>query len=148
MGELTIGQLAAAAQVNVETVRYYHRRGLLPTPERPSGSIRRYPPAALDRLRFIKRAQTLGFPLDDVHALLRLQDSQATCEEARVVGERHLQRIRDQVRDLQALEAALDSVVAKCRGRRGKVPCPLFAVLSSARLLSDSHSARARTRPT
>lgn len=132
MDAMTIGQLAEAAQVNVETVRYYHRRGLLATPARPAGSIRRYPPAALDRLRFIKRAQALGFPLDDVHALLRLQGSQATCDEARAVGERHLQRIREQVRDLQALEAALASLVAKCRGRRGRVPCPLFAVLSES----------------
>lgn len=130
MDEMTIGQLAEAARVNVETVRYYQRRGLLATPARPAGSIRRYPPEALDRLRFIKRAQLLGFPLDDVHALLRLQGSQATCHEARAVGEHHLQRIREQVRDLQALEAALTSLVAKCRGRRGRVPCPLIAVLS------------------
>ena len=88
------------------------------------------PPAALDRLRFIKRAQSLGFPLDDVHALLRLQGSQATCDEARAVGEHQLQRIRDQVRDLQALEAALTSLVAKCRGRRGRASCQLIAVLS------------------
>ena len=130
MDEMTIGQLAEAARVNVETVRYYQRRGLLATPARPAGSIRRYPPAALDRLRFIKRAQSLGFPLDDVHALLRLQGSQATCDEARAVGEHQLQRIREQVRDLQALEAALTSLVAKCRGRRGRAPCPLIAVLS------------------
>ena len=130
MDEMTIGQLAEAARVNVETVRYYQRRGLLATPARPAGSIRRYPPAALDRLRFIKRAQLLGFPLDDVHALLRLQGSQATCDEARAVGEDHLQRIREQVRDLQALEAALTSLVAKCRGRRGRASCQLIAVLS------------------
>ena len=132
MSEMTIGQLADAAQVNVETVRYYHRRGLLPTPERPVGSIRRYTQASLDRLRFIRRAQALGFSLDDVCALLRVQGSQATCSEARAVGERHLQRIRDQMRDLQALEAGLASAVAKCRGRRGKVPCPLIAVLSES----------------
>jgi DNA-binding transcriptional MerR regulator len=82
MPEMTIGQLAAAAGVNVETVRYYHRRGLLSPPERPVGSIGRYPASALTRLRFIKRSQSLGFSLDDVQALLSLDDGQA-CTAAR-----------------------------------------------------------------
>lgn len=58
--EMTIGQLAKAAEVNVETVRYDHCRGLLPAPERSAGGIRRYPPEALSRLRFVKRSQALG----------------------------------------------------------------------------------------
>ena len=67
---MTIGQLAAAAGVNVETVRYYQRRELLALPDRPTGGIGRYPLEALTRLRFIKRSQSLGFSLDDVQALL------------------------------------------------------------------------------
>jgi MerR family transcriptional regulator, mercuric resistance operon regulatory protein len=130
MNVMTIGQLADAAQVNVETVRYYHRRGLLPAPERPAGSIRRYSQASLGRLQFIKRARALGFALDDVAALLSLQDSQATCDDARAIGERHLQEIRERMRDLKALETVLASVIGKCRGRRGRVACPLIAALS------------------
>ncbi len=85
MQEMTIGQLAEAAEVNVETVRYYHRRGLLPAPPRPIGGIRRYPAAILTRLRFIRRSQSLGFSLDEVEALLSLQDGQA-CNAARAIA--------------------------------------------------------------
>ena len=84
MEQMTIGQLAAAAGVNVETVRYYQRRGLLATPEREVGSIGRYSQAALTRLRFIKRSQSLGFSLADVHALLSLDDGQR-CSTARSI---------------------------------------------------------------
>lgn len=66
---LTIGRLATAANVNVETVRYYQRRGLLPEPERPAGSVRRYGPDDVKRLQFIRRAQTMGFSLTEVQAL-------------------------------------------------------------------------------
>ena len=79
---MTIGQLSAAAGVNVETVRYYQRRELLRAPERPTGGIGRYSVAALTRLRFIKRAQSLGFALDDVQALLSLDDGRG-CSAAR-----------------------------------------------------------------
>ena len=82
MEQMTIGQLAAAAGVNVETVRYYQRRELLAVPDRRAGSIGRYAPSALTRLRFIKRAQSLGFTLDDVQALLSLDDGQG-CAAAR-----------------------------------------------------------------
>ena len=76
MQQMTIGPLAAAAGVNVETVRYYQRRGLLVAPERANGSIGRYSAAALTRLRFIRRSQSLGFSLDDVQAPLSLDDGQ------------------------------------------------------------------------
>lgn len=128
MESMKIGQLAAAAGVNVESVRYYQRRGLLAGPLRESGSIGRYPAAALTRLRFIKRSQSLGFTLDDVGVLLSLDDGQA-CSSARSVGERKLEAVRDRIQTLRALEGALQDLVNKCSSTRRKVSCPLIDAL-------------------
>ncbi len=83
---LTIGAFAKAAGVNVETIRFYQRKGLLPEPDKPYGSIRRYGEADVARVRFVKSAQRLGFSLDEVAGLLRLDDG-AHCDEARVLAE-------------------------------------------------------------
>ena len=91
----TIGQLAAVAEVNVETIRYYQRRGLLSEPPRPSGSVRRYGAADADRVRFVKSAQRLGFSLDDVAELLRLEDG-AGCVDARRLAQRKLDEVMAQ----------------------------------------------------
>lgn len=128
---MTIGQVAAAAGVNVETVRYYQRRGLLAAPERPAGTIGRYPAAALTRLRFIKRAQSLGFSLDDVQTLLSLDDGRA-CASARSLGERKLADVRNRIRTLRALEGALRGLVEKCSSTKRTVSCPLIAALMLA----------------
>jgi MerR family mercuric resistance operon transcriptional regulator len=79
---LTIGAFAKAAGVNVETIRFYQRKGLLPEPDKPYGSIRRYGEADVARVKFVKSAQRLGFSLDEVAGLLRLDDG-AHCDEAR-----------------------------------------------------------------
>ncbi len=128
MPEMTIGQLATAGGVNVETVRYYQRRGLLAAPERPSGGIGRYSSSALTRLRFIKRSQSLGFSLDDVQALLSLDDGQS-CSAARAIGEHKLSEVRERIQSLQALEVALHDLVDRCSTQRRKVSCPLIAAL-------------------
>jgi MerR family mercuric resistance operon transcriptional regulator len=128
MEQMTIGRLAAAADVNVETVRYYQRRGLLAVPERATGSIGRYSPAALTRLRFIRRAQSLGFSLDDVQALLSLDDGQA-CSTARGIGERKLADVRQRLKALQVLEASLQGLVRECSMSRRRVSCPLIDAL-------------------
>jgi MerR family mercuric resistance operon transcriptional regulator len=128
---MTIGQLATAAGVNVETVRYYQRRELLATPDRPAGGIGRYPRAALTRLRFIRRAQSLGFSLDDVQALLSLDDGQS-CSAARRIGEHKLTDVRQRLQALQALEAALTDLVGRCATAKRKVNCPLIAALMVA----------------
>ena len=125
---MTIGQLAAAAGVNVETVRYYQRRELLALPDRPTGGIGRYPLEALTRLRFIKRSQSLGFSLDDVQALLSLEDGQA-CTSARRLGEDKLAEVRQRFHTLQALETALQKLVTECSTSKRKVSCPLIDAL-------------------
>lgn len=126
--QMTIGQLAAAAGVNVETVRYYQRRELLAFPERPSGGIGRYSAAALTRLRFIKRAQSLGFTLDDVQSLLSLDDGR-TCSAARQIGEHKLADVRQRLQALRVLEVELASLVNRCSTSKRKVSCPLIEAL-------------------
>lgn len=128
MEMMTIGQLAAAAGVNVETVRYYQRRELLGIPERPSGGIGRYTASALTRLRFIKRAQSLGFTLDDVQSLLSLDDGRS-CAAAREIGEHKLADVRQRLQALRVLEVELANLVSRCSTSKRKVNCPLIEAL-------------------
>lgn len=121
----TIGELARSAGVNVETIRYYQRIGLLPRPQRPAGGIRHYGPDDLARVRFVKAAQRLGFALDEVALLLKLQDG-THCSEARSIAERKLGDVRGKLADLGRIEAALATLVAECRTRRGNISCPLI----------------------
>src|SRR5258708_251804 len=83
---MTIGRVAAAAGVSVETIRYYQRRGLLEEPAKPIGGYRRYPPEMVNRICFIKRAQVLGFTLEDVAGLLRLDNREAVTADKTIVG--------------------------------------------------------------
>lgn len=125
---ITIGALADQAAVNVETIRFYQRKGLMPEPEKPYGSIRRYGDAELARVRFIKAAQRLGFSLDEVADLLRLEDG-TRCGEARQLAERKLADVRQKLSDLQRIESVLTALVARCSAVRGRVNCPLIASL-------------------
>jgi len=125
---LTIGLLAQAVGVNVEAIRFYQRKGLMPLPKRAYGSIRRYTDADLERVRFIKAAQRLGFSLAEVSDLLRLVDG-THCEEARRIAQQKLQDIREKLADLQRIEAALDQLVARCGSADNAVQCPLISSL-------------------
>jgi len=131
MKQMTIGQLAAAGGVNVESVRYYQRRGLLDVPERVGGEIARYSEGALQRLRFIKRSQALGFSLADVQVLLSLEDGQS-CAAARSIGEGKLSETRERIKSLQALERVLADLVAQCAASRRKISCPMIQALMDA----------------
>jgi MerR family mercuric resistance operon transcriptional regulator len=128
----TIGTLAETAGVNVETIRFYQRKGLMPEPEKPYGSIRRYGAADLARVRFIKSAQRLGFSLDEIGELLKLEDG-ARCSEARQLAENKLVDVRQKLGDLQRIEAVLAGLVARCSAVRGRVNCPLIASLQEAK---------------
>lgn len=124
----TIGGLAEAAGINLETIRYYQRRGLMPEPARPQGGIRRYGQPDLARVRFIKSAQRLGFSLEEVVELLKLEDG-SHCGQARVQGERKLADVRARLEDLQRIEHALSELVQRCHSARGRVCCPLIVSL-------------------
>jgi MerR family mercuric resistance operon transcriptional regulator len=128
MSNLTIGQLAKAAGVNVETIRFYQRKGMLREPARPLGGIRRYTEEAAARVRFIKTAQRLGFTLDEIAVLLKLQDG-THCAEAREIGEHKLADVRARLANLKRIEAALSGLIRECQSRRGNVSCPLIATL-------------------
>jgi MerR family mercuric resistance operon transcriptional regulator len=127
---MSIGAMAAAAGVKIETVRFYQRKGLLPTPKRLDGEIRRYGADEVARVKFVKAAQRLGFSLVEVGALLKLDDG-THCKEAREMAEEKLTDVRAKLRDLRRIESALETVIADCSGARGAVTCPLIASLRS-----------------
>ena len=127
----TIGAVAKAAGVNVETIRFYQRRRLLAEPSRRRGEVRHYGPDAVARVRFVKAAQGLGFSLVEIAGLLTLDDG-AHCDEARAVAEGRLNDVRAKLRDLRRMEAALAAVVADCCATRGTVTCPLIASLRAS----------------
>lgn len=125
---LTIGVLAEAASVNVETIRFYQRKGLMHEPLRPRGSIRRYGEEDLARVRFIKSAQRLGFSLEEVADLLKLEDG-SHCTEARAQAERKLADVRERLSHLRHIESALQGLVQRCSAARGEVRCPMIQAL-------------------
>ena len=127
---LTIGVFAQAAGVNVETIRFYQRKGLLPEPGKPHGSIRRYCAADVERVRFVKSAQRLGFSLDEIAELLRLEDG-THCKEASALAEHKLKDVREKLADLTRMEVALSQLVRSCRATKGNVSCPLISALHS-----------------
>lgn len=126
---LSIGRLAADAGVNLETVRYYERIGLMPKPDRTGGGHRSYTSAHRQRLAFIRRARELGFSLDDIQALLRLSEPERnTCAEVEQIGSAHLTTIRAKIADLTRLEAVLHDAVSRCRDEDTPA-CPVIEVL-------------------
>ena len=125
---LTIGAVAGAAAVSVETIRFYQRKGLLDEPDRPPGGIRRYVTRDVARVRFIKSAQRLGFSLDDVAGLLVLEDG-THCDDARVLAEAKLVSVRDKLAGLRRIETALRSLIGECKQAKGSVCCPMIRSL-------------------
>ena len=127
---LTIGAFAKMAGVNVETIRFYQRKGLLPEPDRSYGSIRRYGLADVARVRFVKSAQRLGFSLNEVAGLLTLEDG-THCDEARVLAEQKLKDVREKLEDLHRIESALARLVDDCCASQGTIACPMIAALQA-----------------
>lgn len=139
--DLTIGGFATAGGVNVETIRFYQRKGLLPQPRKPYGGIRRYGAADVTRVRFVKSAQRLGFSLDGVADLLRLEDG-AHCDEASGLAENKLLDVREKLADLARIETALSTLLSACHMRKGNVKCPLIASLQSDNAPTRSRNTR------
>jgi len=126
MKEMTIGVLARAAGVNIETIRYYQRRGLIDTPRKPPGGVRRYDANTLAQLCFIKRAQQLGFSLREIGDLLEL--GTGACAETRVLAEARLADIETRLHDLQAMRHTLARLIQACRAGH-KAACPIVESL-------------------
>lgn len=125
---MRIAELAAAAEVGIETIRYYQRRHLLETPATSHGVMRRYGPADLARLRFVRRAQQLGFTLDEIAALLRL--SSAHCDEVQSLARHKLQLIQVKITDLKRMESALEDTLRQCDARAPHHGCPIIETLA------------------
>jgi MerR family mercuric resistance operon transcriptional regulator len=129
---LTIGRLARDAGVNVQTIRFYQRRSLLAKPSRPPRGVRRYAPDAAARIRFIKRAQALGFSLDEVALLLGLSDGEH-CTETKALAEKKLAVVEQKMNDLAAMQKALKGLVAECSKGSRKSGCPIIDALAAER---------------
>lgn len=130
MAKLTIGKLAEAAGVNIETIRYYQRRGLLDEPAKPPRGHRCYSSEQARRVRFIKRAQALGFTLSEVGALLAL-DRACACNDTRALAARKLTMIDQKITDLAAMRQALAGLVQQCDAVDAEAACPIIDVLSA-----------------
>ena len=130
---LTIGGLARLAGVNVETIRFYQRRGHLHEPKKPLGGVRHYTESDVSRIHFIKSAQRLGFTLEEISLLLKLEDG-THCVEAKEIAEQKLVNVRSKLADLKCIEKALSGLVKKCDISRGSVCCPLIDSIQHAHL--------------
>lgn len=132
---LSISQLAADAGVNIQTVRYYERRGLLAVPPRTAAGYRCYPADAADRLRFIKRAQELGFSLDEVSELLALRSDHdpSACATVEARTRQKIAHVEAKVRDLRRLKSVLECLAAACAARAATAECPVLESLARAR---------------
>lgn len=131
MREFTIGELSRLADVNIETIRYYEKIGIMPNPPRNSSGYRIYSAPHFERLSFVRRSRELGFSQPEVRKLLTLVDEHAyTCAEVKEMTARQLSNVRDKIKDLSKLEKVLAMMVSKCAG--GDIPeCPIVDTLSS-----------------
>jgi MerR family mercuric resistance operon transcriptional regulator len=125
--DLTIGKLADSAGVNVETIRYYQRRGLLDEPQKPLEGYRRYPVEMAKKVRFIKRAQSLGFTLEEVARLLRV-DAASACAETRDLAAHKLGLIEEKLAELTAMHEGLSTLISEC-SQGGQRLCPIIQTL-------------------
>jgi len=124
---LTIGFLAKAAEVNIETVRYYQRFGLIDEPAKPFNGYRIYPPETVDRLRFIKRAKQLGFSLKEITELLEL--GSGNCDDVRLRAEVKRDHVEEQIKDLKKLKKTLDKLIKSCQSDNETANCPIVETL-------------------
>lgn len=135
--EFSIGILSERSGVNVETIRYYEKIGVMPIPARSAAGYRVYDLDHLRRLHFVRRGRELGFSLDELRGLLDLVDGHAyTCGEVHELAIRHLADIRQKIRDLRRLEKVMSEMTAQCT--RNKVPdCPIVDALFEMRPIAQ-----------
>ena len=127
-GGMTIGRLAKEAGVNVETIRYYQRRGLIEEPAKPVGGHRRYPAATLRCIAFIRRAQTLGFSLAEVESLLKYSDGKSW-KETRQIAEKKFASLNVHIAQLRKMRDELKALIDRSKSGKGRGPCPIITSL-------------------
>ena len=124
--------MAARAAVNPQTLRYYERRGLLSRPARSAGGYRMYPAEAVQQVRFIRRAQELGFTLAETEVLLRLAEGGPnSCANARALAIEKIDDLRRRIADLQVVQNGLERLVATCELPQGQRECPILGKLDT-----------------
>jgi MerR family mercuric resistance operon transcriptional regulator len=126
---LTIGTLAERGGVSVETIRYYQRRALLDEPVKPPGGFRHYPEESVKRILFIKRAQALGFTLEEIQDLLAL-DQRKACLETREIAAHKVELITQKIADLSKMKKSLARLVRSCDASAADAPCPIIHLLA------------------
>lgn len=127
MEYMTIGQLAKLADVNIETIRYYERIGLLEDPHRTSTGYRQYTNEFLDRLRFIKTAKKIGFTLNDIQALLSLKVTSSTaCDDVRILAEEKVLEIKNKIDSLTSMKLTLEKLIFSCENNELTSSCPIL----------------------
>lgn len=132
MGGLRISQVASQADVNLETIRYYERQGLLPKPPRTGANYRAYPADTVQRVLFVKQAQALGFTLKEIKELLSLRATPRTrCEDVRRRAEGKIQDIDEKLHALQAMRESLKTLVRECVGAAPVTDCPILAAFDA-----------------
>ncbi len=132
MKTLTIGKLAKTVGVNIETIRFYERKGLLPLPERRESGYRVYSEDDVRRLKFIRRAKELGFSLREIQELLELRvDPNSTCDDVRHKAEKKIADIQKRIQELQRMQAALENLAAACYGHGPEGDCPFLEALEA-----------------
>lgn len=132
MKSVTIGIAARTAGVGVETVRFYERQGLIAQPPKPSGSgPRRYPPETVERIRFTRQAQELGFSLREIKDLLDLRGDPGTdCAAVRALAAAKLDNVHNKILQLQHIAEALERVIAACPGGGGLEACSIMDAIT------------------
>jgi MerR family copper efflux transcriptional regulator len=140
LSTMRIGEVAQRAGVNVQTLRYYERRGLLPSPTRRPSGYREYSPDMVAVIRFIKRAQHLGFSLEDVGELLELRQNPSSSGAAvRAVAMRRAADIADRIRRLSAMQKALEQLVTACECAGASRACPIIEALDEESPQNDAY---------
>lgn len=132
MKSMAIGKLAAAAGVGIDTVRFYERLGLLPRARRSESGCRHFTTDALERLRFIRHAKAIGFSLDEVADVLRLDDGHGSRAEIRELAGRRLAQINRELEELTAIKTTLEALVHRCNGKGSAVGCPIVQAVLEA----------------
>jgi MerR family mercuric resistance operon transcriptional regulator len=126
---MTIGRLAKAVGEHVETIRYYQRRGLIEEPRKPTNGHRRYAGDVVNRIRFIRRAQQMGFSLEEVKSLLKLSDGRHP-REVRQIAERKQELLEARISQLNGMRKQLKDLIEESKRRAGRGTCPIIAALT------------------
>ncbi len=137
---LTIGRIAAQADVGIDTIRFYERRGLLPEPERTASGYRLYTADIVRRLDFIRRAKDLGFTLEEIIALLGLQDTRGSKAAVKELTRRKLEQIENKMQDLARMSDVLRALEHDCAGTGDVRTCPIIEALSDGTTFANDET--------